>query len=294
MRRDILKGALVLSLTAASFSSVPLLGESYIAQASATQNVSGTYQITANALNVREGASTNFKSVGLLKKGETISVIGKMENDWYRVTFKGKTAYVSGKYLKKVNDTQAQNKVAQGKVVQLKVPYYNQYLADAPMGCEASALLQALHYKGYAKDYNLKTFLKQMPIDKNGNPNNGFGGTPYKVVKGVYQSIFAKPLAQWGSEYGTVEDISGASVAQLKEELDKGNPIVVYITLDYKAPVYEKYNWGTGIDNAHVVTLTGYKDGYYHVTDPARGVKWVSAKSFEYSYNLTKSAVVVR
>ncbi|MFS0820374.1 C39 family peptidase [Bacillus sp. 1P02SD] len=179
------------------------------------------------------------------------------------------------------------------KIVELKVPYLNQYLANAPMGCEAAALLQALQYKGYAKNYTLGSFLEEMPVDQEGNPNNGFGGTPYKVVSGVYQSIYPAPLSKWGSKYGSVSNITGSSVENLKKQLDNGNPVIVYVTMNWGSPQYGQYFWGTGIDNAHVMTLSGYKDGYYHVTDPAAGKYWVKASAFEASYNLTKYAVVV-
>lgn len=255
-----------------------------------TNKVSGVYEVITNGLNVRAGSGTQYKSLGTLKNGTQISVTGKTSNDWYKFSYKGKTGYVSGKYIKKITS----KVVKTSSSVELKVPFYDQYEAKAPMGCEASSLLQALHFKDKATNYNLATFLKKMPVDSKGDPNKGFGGTPYKVVKGVYQSIYPKALAKWGSKYGTVVDISGASVTTLKKELDKGNPIVVYITNNYEAPKYQKYFWGTGIDNAHVVTLSGYKKGYYHVTDPAKGAMWVSAKKFEYAYNLKKFAVVVR
>lgn len=61
---------------------------------------SGTYIVTANSLNVRAGNSTKFGSLGSLKKNNQIKVTGKTANNWYRFTFKGKTGYVSGAYLK--------------------------------------------------------------------------------------------------------------------------------------------------------------------------------------------------
>lgn len=180
--------------------------------------------------------------------------------------------------------------------VLLNSPYINQNSSGYPMGCEAASLLQALQTKGRAKNYNLKSFIKEMPLSSNNNPNNGFSGKPDRVTPGVYQSIYAKPLAQWGSKYGKVADISGSSVETLKDELRKGNPVVVYVTGNYAKPVYGKYWWGTGIDNAHIVTLDGFNESNntYHISDPNAGKYWVSASKFEASYNLRKSAVVVR
>lgn len=178
----------------------------------------------------------------------------------------------------------------------LNAPYINQNSAGFPMGCEAASLLQALQQKGYAKNYNLKNFIKEMPMSPNNNPNNGFSGRPDVIKPNIYHSIYAKPLTQWGNKYGKVADISGSSVETLKDELRKGNPVVVYVTGNYASPRYGKYWWGTGIDNAHVVTLDGFNESNntYHISDPNSGKYWVSASKFEASYNLRKSAVVVR
>jgi uncharacterized protein YvpB len=180
--------------------------------------------------------------------------------------------------------------------VLLNAPYINQNAYGFPMGCEAASLLQALQLKGYAKNYNLTSFIKEMPKSSNNNPNNGFSGDPANVVSGVYHSIYAKPLADWGSKYGKTANVSGYSVEQLKDELRNGNPVVVYVTLNFAAPTYGKYWWGTGINNAHIMTLDGFNEANqtYHVSDPNGGKYWVSASKFETSYNLRKSAVVVR
>ncbi len=61
---------------------------------------SGTYVVTADSLNARTGDGVSYPLVGYLKKGEEIKVTGKTSKGWYQFTFKGKTAYVSGTYLK--------------------------------------------------------------------------------------------------------------------------------------------------------------------------------------------------
>ena len=215
---------------------------------------------------------------------------------WYR-HFNG-SKYLSlyddkGKWQGYLNEGGTKKAVS---YVLLNAPYINQNSSGYPMGCEAASLLQALQKKGYAKNYNLKSFIKEMPLSSNNNPNNGFAGKPDRIMNNVYQSIYAKPLAQWGNKYGKVADISGSSVETLKDELRKGNPVVVYVTGNYAKPDYGKYWWGTGIDNAHIVTLDGYNESNntYHISDPNSGKYWVSASKFEASYNLRKSAVVVR
>ncbi|WP_175580167.1 C39 family peptidase, partial [Enterococcus florum] len=180
--------------------------------------------------------------------------------------------------------------------VLLNAPYINQNEAGAPMGCEAASLLQALRVRGKATNYSLRNFLREMPISPTGDPNKGFGGTPYAVTPGVYQSIYPEPLANWGKRYANVENISGSSSASLQNHLQLGNPIVVYVTLDFQTPVYNRYFFGVAIDNAHIMTLDGYNFStqQYHVSDPVRGKYWVNATTFERSYNVKKFAVAVK
>ncbi|MST63112.1 hypothetical protein FYJ71_09210 [Peptostreptococcus anaerobius] len=174
----------------------------------------------------------------------------------------------------------------------------DQYEANAPMGCEASSLLMGLHLKGYALNKNIDVFLREMPIAKDNNPNHGFASTPFKYVKGVYQSILPKPMAKWGQNYGNVQDISGASLGKLKQEIRLGNPVVFFGTAEFKSPKYHDYFWGkNAVDNAHVMLMDGYSKGQIHVVDPAFGGKdgyWVDEKKFEQIYGIKKYAVVIR
>lgn len=175
----------------------------------------------------------------------------------------------------------------------LNAPYINQYQVG-DMACEATALLEALHNKGYANNYNIQSFIKTMPVSPNGNPNEGFGGGYQRVTYGIFQSIYPEPLAKWGSRFGNVQNISEASPADLQSQLLNGNPVVVYVTMHWAAPQYGNYFWGVGVNNSHVMTLDGYRPGYYHVKDPAGGSYWVSASNFENSYNIKRFAVVVK
>lgn len=250
-----------------------------------------TYR-TTEALNMRTGASATKKLILTIPKGKSVSYISK-SGTWYKVKYNGKTGYVSSKYLKNTSGE-----------VKLNVPFVSQLTPTyAPMGCEGASLLMALKYKGYT-NVSLKTFLNKMPLSKN-NPYEAYSGSPYKVVNNVYQSIFPKPLAKYGKKYNSnVFDATGYSTKQLKAEIDKGNPVVVYVTNKFANPIWKVYNMGSAgkvkaIDNMHVVTLIGYdkKTGAYLVNDPnSKTVNqyWVNKSTFEKSYNLLKYAVVVR
>lgn len=57
-----------------------------------------TGYITAEALTVRSEASKTSKSVGYVHKGDTVT-IQDSSNGFYQITYKGKIAYVSQKYV---------------------------------------------------------------------------------------------------------------------------------------------------------------------------------------------------
>lgn len=175
----------------------------------------------------------------------------------------------------------------------LGVQYISQEEAGAPMGCEAASALEALHYSGHVTNYNLSQFIKTMPIAKNGNPYDGFGGTPYKVTYGIYQSIFPSALTPWVNKFASAKNISGTNIDGIISEIKAGHPVISWITLNYQPAVWDKYSWGWGVDNAHVVTVDGYNGNSLHIVDPENGVYWISKTAFERSYNYMKFAVSV-
>ncbi|WP_032778936.1 C39 family peptidase, partial [Lacticaseibacillus paracasei] len=116
----------------------------------------------------------------------------------------------------------------------LGVSFISQEAAGAPEGCEAASALEALHYKGHAIGMSLASFLKTMPIAANGNPYQGFGGTPYAVVDGVYQSIFPSAFTPWVAGFGGTSNISGSSLDGIISQIAAGNPVVAWVTLNYQ------------------------------------------------------------
>lgn len=59
-------------------------------------------EVTATNLNVRSTASTSGKILGKLPKGSKVDVY-EIKNNWGRISYNGKTAYVSADYLKDVS-----------------------------------------------------------------------------------------------------------------------------------------------------------------------------------------------
>ena len=183
----------------------------------------------------------------------------------------------------------------------LKVPYISQNYAKVYNGCEVASLLMALKYKGYLKNTTLNDYAKKVP--KSTDPYIGFVNSIYDAEpRDVVHWIAPKALAKFGrdsSNNNNVIDISGSSLSELNKEVEKGNPVIIYLT-SYLAKPIAKKNGITG--NLHVLLLTGYNSvtGEEIITDPwtrSNGTKtWqISKKKLEKIYNeVGKMAVVVR
>ncbi|GAB2585262.1 SH3 domain-containing protein [Microlunatus antarcticus] len=65
-------------------------------------------------LNVRAKPSTSAKIVGALHRGQTVKSTSE-SNGWTKITFKGKTAYVSSRYVTKGEDQPAGDDVGKGE-----------------------------------------------------------------------------------------------------------------------------------------------------------------------------------
>jgi lactocepin len=70
---------------------------------------------TTVALNVRKGASTKYRRIGVLKKNTQVTVLEKV-NGWYKINYNGDIAYISAKYVKPTTTTIYNNDVKEKKV----------------------------------------------------------------------------------------------------------------------------------------------------------------------------------
>jgi len=55
--------------------------------------------ITGSSVRMRSDASTSSSVVATLSKGDSVSLLGSEEDGWYKVSFSGKTGYVSADYI---------------------------------------------------------------------------------------------------------------------------------------------------------------------------------------------------
>lgn len=78
----------------------------YIKQPTVTAvtNTKGTVNTSKDPLTVRSGAGSSYTKLGTLAKGKTFDITGKTTDGsgvvWYRLTYNGKTGYVSSLYVK--------------------------------------------------------------------------------------------------------------------------------------------------------------------------------------------------
>lgn len=141
----------------------------------------------------------------------------------------------------------------------LGVRNYDQYALGAPSGCEGAALLQALQYKGKITNWGLVQFLNTIPKSTDGSPNSGFVGSPFVEASNVYSAIYPGPLSNWAKKYDTnVQNISGTSVDGLINEVKKGNPVVVWVTINFQPVRWGAWPFGSAVNNNQAVTLDGF------------------------------------
>ena len=58
-------------------------------------------EVNTDSLNVRSGPGTSFSKIGSLSKGSKVEVISE-NNEWSKINYNGKEAYVSSQYLSKI------------------------------------------------------------------------------------------------------------------------------------------------------------------------------------------------
>lgn len=68
---------------------------------------------TVDSLVIRQKATTSSKKLGLLYKNQTLSYKAKTGN-WYKVSYKGKTAYLSASYSKVVTSSSSKKQSTSG------------------------------------------------------------------------------------------------------------------------------------------------------------------------------------
>lgn len=176
---------------------------------------------------------------------------------------------------------------------------------ELPTGCESVALTMALNVYGYQLDKT--TIASEWLVHNNENYVIGYSGDPFSK-KGA--GIFAPGLCATANAFlehkgdgYRAYDITGMSMEDLCDYIAQKIPVVVWITMDYKEPVYtdsnieydgRTYRW---YNNEHCVLLGGYDDGKSILTiyDPLQGKIEIEKQTFQEIYDqIGKYAIMIR
>ncbi|WP_461242755.1 C39 family peptidase [Secundilactobacillus muriivasis] len=132
--------------------------------------------------------------------------------------------------------------------MKLNVPLIAQR-PELPTGCEITAVTMMLQYAGAA--VNKVQLAKEMPRDA-ADCDLGFVGDPF-MEDG--NSIYPPALLELITKYaGHATDLTGASLAELKAQLDQNKPVVIWVG------EFDGFH-------THALTLIGYDDQHVIVND---------------------------
>lgn len=188
---------------------------------------------------VRSKASGSSSSVGSVYKSQIVLSYG-MEGNYYKIKVNSKYGYIHKDNVSKYNDAKV-----------LAVSNINQFSyqggAPLPMGCEATSLAVVLRYLGFSKVTKNLLADNYQPMGKVGktDPNVAFVGTPYSSKPyGCYAPVIVKTANNYfkaiGNDEYQVNNLTGIEIEDLYKEIDKGNPLVMWIT--YGKP-YKQESW---------------------------------------------------
>lgn len=110
--------------------------------------------INTDSLNVRKGPSTSFDIIGKLSGGNSVKIIGKIDN-WYKIECNGSYGYVSATYIKL--DETSTNPGEEDNLT----------FTDVNKDYWAYTQIQSFVEKGYINGYGDNTFRPQNPIKRN-------------------------------------------------------------------------------------------------------------------------------
>ncbi len=233
---------------------------------------SGAFTVTAAESSEVNGSFWGCAGVGYVLRGGTVTIDG---TSYY--------ANNEGQLVKCVYTT-------------IDHPYIDQNAEGAILGCEGASLYMALRACGYISDMSFVEFMDTMPYSSNNNPFEGFCGSPWYYTPGIYNGILMPATAEWGARFGSVEDITGCSEYELVYRVLQGQPVVIWVTVNFQTPIIVDEWYGTVYNNGHTMTLVGYNPDTQElqVADPnSLGTYWVSWDTFFNAWLPQRGAVAV-
>jgi len=193
----------------------------------------------------------------------------------------------------------------QPTIVRLDVPYDHQ---DYPLSCEVAALKMALAYKGVAvSEDQLMSIVGYDPTPHSGN----VWGNPYTAFVGDISGrqsttgygVYWEPILKAARAYRGADYFVNGTIQQLTQEINNGNPIVVW----GNAGSGKRVDWQTpegqsiyAINGEHARVVRGYVGSPESptkiiVNDPLYGEIIYNTSAFEGNWAmLFKAGVIVK
>lgn len=193
----------------------------------------------------------------------------------------------------------------QPTIVRLDVPYDHQ---DYPLSCEVAALKMALAYKGVSvSEDQLMSIVGYDPTPHSGN----VWGNPYTAFVGDINGrqsttgygVYWEPILKAARAYRSADYFVNGTVQQLTQEINNGNPIVVW----GNAGSGKRVDWQTpegqsiyAINGEHARVVKGYVGSPESptkiiVNDPLYGEIIYNTSTFESNWGmLFKAGVIVK
>ncbi|ARM71657.1 hypothetical protein LMxysn_0022 [Listeria monocytogenes] len=226
---------------------------STIGKAATKETIINKQMVTTASLNIRSTNNTSGKVVGWLKNNTKFKAIAKTSNNWYRLSYKGKNGYVSGKYVKSATAAPTPTP-STAKIVQMNVPLIVQR-PQLPTGCEITNIAMILRYAG--KNVDKVKLAKEMKRHKS-NPNYGFVGNPFSRSG---WTIYPPALVNQVKKYaGSAKNMTGTNLGGIKNQLNKKRPVVAWVSNFHGFSV-------------HAITITGYDKNNFYYNDSWSGKK---------------------
>lgn len=183
---------------------------------------------------------------------------------------------------------------------------------ELPNGCEITSLTCILNYYGYpvTKTEMSDTYLSKQPFKRIGDKL--YGANPFKAYAGDPRNAggyfsYAPPIVEAANQYFRTTgqedraiDISGRSRQEIMGLLDRGIPVVIWVTLDLSQPrlteswyFHDSKEYFLAPSNLHAVVLSGYSGNLVHVMDPLKGHRSHDANVFFHSYEALGSQALM-
>lgn len=288
-------------------------------------SINGYTNLNGTWYKVKNGEATGT-ATGIIKTSSGKRMVvnnGRQDSSYTGMMDSGNSTYYiqngtisdnSGTYSIKQGPRAGNYTLSHGKViaVKLNVPRVNQK-PSYPTGCEAASSASLLQYYGYPVTVSemVRTIPRQYVITVNGtrygpsiyqkfagNPRHGY--TSASPGYGAFAPVVTKAMNQAIANHGgtrKAKNITGASTAQLYQNLRHGKPMLVWATYNMNNPKTRNSWYYKGSDGkwhyfsyprgTHVMVLRGYDANHIYVMDPYGATyKTFSRSAFASHYRL--------